>query len=411
MDKWTEWYKIQLSKGSVEDWDSPVFELGYTFLKDCKKIEDWGCGLGGFKRVFKPDDTLEYIGIDGSVTPFADIKADLTNYTSQCDGIFMRHVLEHNYKWTQILHNACKSFKKKMCLVLSTPFSDTQRLLECNVFDVPSFSFCKDDLVRIFDQYRIKYTMETINDEYIFNLEKLNLVFYTCFYGSNDNAAFNIPEIPSFTYKCYFYTNNTTLIEKLRDTQWIPIFEDKQTTDDNIESNMVGKHIKTLPHEYKELKDYDYVCFLDSKFVRIDETFFEHAIRRYFIEKNYALLVKKHWGIVWRGPSEYSHFDVWDEYLDSMYLQHRYRLQGEKIRNYIYKQKLDGLSDKTPLSACGILLRNMSHPKIKELGETWYNHIQECGIQDQISFSFVKQLFEECIYSFSESPYTRPGWL
>ena len=39
MDKWTEWYKIQLSKGLVEDWDSPVFELGYTFLKDCKKIE------------------------------------------------------------------------------------------------------------------------------------------------------------------------------------------------------------------------------------------------------------------------------------------------------------------------------------------------------------------------------------
>ena len=29
-----------------------TYELGYNFLKSCDKIEDWGCGAGGFKRFF-----------------------------------------------------------------------------------------------------------------------------------------------------------------------------------------------------------------------------------------------------------------------------------------------------------------------------------------------------------------------
>ena len=80
-----------------------------SVLKDCKIIEDWGCGMGWFKQFVKS----KYIGLDGSKTPHSDKKVDLTKYKSSVDGIFMRHILEHNFEWEKILRNACQSFTKK----------------------------------------------------------------------------------------------------------------------------------------------------------------------------------------------------------------------------------------------------------------------------------------------------------
>jgi hypothetical protein len=99
-----------------------------------------------------------------------------------------------------------------------------------------------------------------------------NLAFYTYFYGSNNNPAFRIPELPSLKYKCYYYTNNSAIIEILNGSNWIGIYHDIQTTDDLIESCMVGKRVKTMPHEYSEIKDYDYLCFLDSKLQQLEES-------------------------------------------------------------------------------------------------------------------------------------------
>jgi hypothetical protein len=160
---------------------------------------------------------------------------------------------------------------------------------------------------------------------------------------------------------------------------------------------MVGKHVKTMPHEYKELKEYDFLCFLDSKSSKVNEIFIENSIQKYFIEKEYALLIREHWFI---------HNNVWNEYNESM-KQHRYRLESEKYTQYIRNQIKNGLSETTPNHcAGGFLIRNMKHKHMQKINLTWYTHIQECGIQDQISFFFVKQLFQDCIYSFTENPFT-----
>ena len=155
-----------------------------------------------------------------------------------------------------------------------------------------------------------------------------NLAFYTYFYGSNNNPAFRIPEIPSLKYKCYYFTNNSTMIENLKGTNWIGIYDENPTTDEIIESCMVGKYIKTMPNEYTDLKEYDYLCFLDSKLEKVNEEFVENFITTYFIEQNYALLLREHWFV---------NNNVWDEYNRSM-RQHRYRLESEKYRKYIQKQ-------------------------------------------------------------------------
>lgn len=223
-----------------------------------------------------------------------------------------------------------------------------------------------------------------------------NLAFYTYFYGSDTNDAYIIPPLPTENYPCYFFTNNKNLNTILKNTKWINIFDDKPTNDDLIESNMIGKHIKTMPHLYENLNTFDYLCYLDTKLPQINVNFVYNMINSFFLKNNYALLLREHWFIK---------ESVWNEYYESI-KQHRYSLQSQQYQDYIKKQIQKGLSETTiHHAACGFLIRNMKHPKIKEINKIWYENILECGIQDQISFFFVKQLFEKDIYIFTEYPY------
>lgn len=86
--------------------DTTTYKIGADFLRGCTTIEDWGCGAGWFRTCISADST--YIGVDGSVSRFADRVADLENYQSRTDGLFMRHVLEHNYAWRKVLVNAVR---------------------------------------------------------------------------------------------------------------------------------------------------------------------------------------------------------------------------------------------------------------------------------------------------------------
>lgn len=225
----------------------------------------------------------------------------------------------------------------------------------------------------------------------------MNLAFYTYFYGSNKNGAFKIPTIPSLKYKCFYYTNNLTLLSLIQKTKWIPIYDNKPTNDDLIQSNMIGKYIKTCPHMFPHIKEYDYLCYLDSKLEHVSEKFVEDYIHKYFVTNtNYAVILRNHTFI---KP------DVWKEYEVSME-QHRYKIQSDAYKKYINSQVESGLKTKTPYHCqCGFIIRNMKHPQVNNIGETWLQHIQMCGIQDQISFFFVKQLFSDYILPFKEIPF------
>jgi hypothetical protein len=124
-----------------------TYERGLAWLADCELIEDWGCGLGWVRTLVAAD---RYRGIDGSATPFADEVADLERYRSCVPGIFMRHVLEHNYAWATILDNAIASFTLRMVLILFTPMgARTQSIEPSNLpwVDAPNISFRHEDLV------------------------------------------------------------------------------------------------------------------------------------------------------------------------------------------------------------------------------------------------------------------------
>jgi len=144
-----KWQSLYAGVESPRAYDDTVtYRLGAEFLSGCDTIEDWGCGLG-WMRNFVPAD--RYVGIDGSYSRFADRLVDLETYRSDAAGIFMRHILEHNYGWERILQNALASFGERFVLVTFTPYADTTR--EIAFHDdpgVPDISFARADLTRHF---------------------------------------------------------------------------------------------------------------------------------------------------------------------------------------------------------------------------------------------------------------------
>jgi len=143
--KWDNWYSELTAKAGVTYGDPVTYFIAAAFLADCELVEDRGCGGGGFRRVCMS----KYVGIDGSKTPFADKIADLCTYRSSVPGIVMRHILELNYQWEQVLRSALDSFQKKFCLILFTPFAEQTREIAHNRasgVDVPDLSFSRADI-------------------------------------------------------------------------------------------------------------------------------------------------------------------------------------------------------------------------------------------------------------------------
>src|SRR4030042_6592734 len=129
-------------------------DLGNKFLKDCKTVEDWGTGDGLFKFYRK-----DAVGVDGSNTPGADKKfIDLINYISDCEGIFIRHVFEHNFEWDKILFNSLKSATKKICIVMFIPFSDNDTVEnKSSPNGVPNLSISNKKFFKIIEDHNVFY--------------------------------------------------------------------------------------------------------------------------------------------------------------------------------------------------------------------------------------------------------------
>jgi hypothetical protein len=119
-----------------------TYRIGAEFLADCATIEDWGCGGQFFREIMRGrNPACKVIGIDGS-EGCCDIVAELAEYrpATILDGLFLRHVLEHNRNWREILANALASFRRKFFLALFTPPS----VAETNLYEFrfPSGATC-----------------------------------------------------------------------------------------------------------------------------------------------------------------------------------------------------------------------------------------------------------------------------
>ncbi len=143
-------------------------------------IEDWGCGNCIFKEYL--NNNIKYIGVDGSETGYQNKIEDLTKYVTEADGIYLRHVLEHNDDYKKIFKNALESFNKVFILVLFTPFTSNNEidvLTSCNLKGkiIPDIAFNKKHIIDIIEQNNCSYELlENIKSNTAYKYEQIFVI-------------------------------------------------------------------------------------------------------------------------------------------------------------------------------------------------------------------------------------------
>jgi FkbM family methyltransferase len=188
-----KWIWYQGVNDKIAYGDDTTYKLGANFLKDCKTVEDWGCGTCYFSNFI---DSVAYKGIDGSYSKFVNEIHDLATYVSPIkpDGLFMRHVIEHNPDWKTVLNNALKSFGKKFVLVLFTPINTVETKIIANneQINVPDISFNMYEILDLLKEY--KFNFEEIKTETQYGIEHI-------FYIEHQSQAVDITIIvPTYNH-------------------------------------------------------------------------------------------------------------------------------------------------------------------------------------------------------------------
>lgn len=151
LGKWDRWYSL-LGADPEPYGDSPTYAMAAEHVAGCATVEDWGCGKGWMRHHIRPD---RYLGVDGSASPFADVIADLVTYRSTCDAIILRHVLEHEPRWADIVTNAVASASAAIAIILFTPLSSvTEQIAWNDEPGVPDIAFRPDDITALLDGWR-----------------------------------------------------------------------------------------------------------------------------------------------------------------------------------------------------------------------------------------------------------------
>lgn len=171
----SDWTHRTYGDGTQPMFGTETYEKPLNWLLEtCDTIEDWGCGMC-WGRQYVPEG--RYKGVDGSpaAEEFADVICDLRDYKSKVDGVFMRHILEHNWDWPIVLRNAMDSFEKRFVLILFTPFTLRTRAIQ--PFGLIDMAFAKEDITAFFEgcEYRLE-SLETNTQygvEHIFYIERI----------------------------------------------------------------------------------------------------------------------------------------------------------------------------------------------------------------------------------------------
>lgn len=139
---WSERYKGATQPASYGDEGS--YRLAASILDKGGVIEDWGCGLAYARKFFT---RTKYIGIDGSWSRMCDEVDDLEKRDSKPDFILLRHVLEHNIRWANVLRNAVRCAKSQVLVIIFTKFSNPETHYAFDPDGIPCISFSYHDLI------------------------------------------------------------------------------------------------------------------------------------------------------------------------------------------------------------------------------------------------------------------------
>ena len=226
----------------------------------------------------------------------------------------------------------------------------------------------------------------------------MNICFYSCFFGKNDYVSNKINPPPSNEYDFFYYTNNYSTFEQLKNTNWkrrfVPVPVKKNSNINCFDSKL----LKSCPHLIEELNKYEYSVYIDTCSmlnVTVDELI--NTIQQR-IQQNPECVIMMLPHRFW--PKAENAIAV--EYHKSME-QSRYLREQDQVISYINQKLQIGYSLNIPMHfETGFIVRKQQHPVTVTINNTWYNEICECGIECQISFGFVQQMFPNNILPFNE---------
>lgn len=211
------------------------------------------------------------------------------------------------------------------------------------------------------------------------------LAYYTCYFGGGSNYSRLIPPLPSIKYDCYYFTNDIDIYNQLKDTSWIVIYmNDIPIHNCEIKDTMESKKLRCCPHKFDVLNNYEYLCWFDSK-LQVYENKVIELVEKLSNDPDKIIVLCKH-------PYSNTFNSVWDEFNLAIRTP-KYNSQKDQNIKYIEMQINNGFSDKINIHFCGGWNIRKICKKTEEFGELWYKHIQECGIEDQISLQFIQQKY------------------
>src|SRR5574338_486435 len=120
-----------------------TYQRAAAWLRDCGDVADWGGGPG-LLGSFLPA-SVRYTIVDGTLQHTEQTLVDLEHYREPADGILIRHVLDINLGWRDILDNAVQAFRRRLVVVTFTPDRDASTVIKFKS-GWPIIEFNPDDL-------------------------------------------------------------------------------------------------------------------------------------------------------------------------------------------------------------------------------------------------------------------------
>ena len=226
----------------------------------------------------------------------------------------------------------------------------------------------------------------------------MRLAYYTAFFGDNNSWVNIIPPLFSNVHDCYFFTNNQDMYDRLGGTKWKRVFLDIEIKTDYQLSSMDSKELKLCPHRFEELCGYEFTCWLDSTLIAYDD-----LICGLLDELNGCDVVMT------RHPSNLK--SVWDEYYGAIALQ-KHQINRHRYAAYIESRLNRGYVAETDCFHCtGFILRRMCE-SVAAMCDLWLEEVKEGGINCQIIFHFVKQMYGKPVMGldfYKYWDYNQPG--
>ncbi|MFC5044567.1 hypothetical protein ACFSTE_15465 [Aquimarina hainanensis] len=230
------------------------------------------------------------------------------------------------------------------------------------------------------------------------------LAFVSGYVGKKKHAR--IPKKPP-RHDSYFITDNKWVYYRLKFTRWKPVFikdtaaliaqfspespvnnfSEEAITTDKVTAQRyyttACKPLKVYPQHFLK-KKYDYLVWSDNKFdINYKDTI--KVVNNW--NPDIAMMLHRHPVLK----------NIDGEFEESM-LQERYVIEKEQYTRYIKDRVNEGLSSQSDDHyQCGYLLYNMKASETENIQKAWHQNINQCGINDQISFNFVAQKFRHLI--------------